>query len=220
MVRNFRYPMMLLAVLAAGACGGHGSRTAPEDPIQAVAPSPVPVGSLAGTNVLLLTAGGIVFGDSVAALDTQQTALLDAANAALDTALRRDAREVTWLGIAEQRRMIRRNPTFDINPDRLPTAFLLSTRAAQVPDPLWADIRTLAALGNARFALVPAAVRITGAPDAYAAVLVMAIVDARTGVVLWRGRTDGPRAASPAAALARAASALVPSLLQPAAPRP
>ncbi len=205
---------MMLAVLALSACGGHSSRAVPEDPISAIPPAPLPVASLAGSNALLLTVGGLVFGDSVLGLDAQQTALLEAANAALDTALRRDAREVTWEGLAEQRHAMRRNPTIEVDPDRLPTSYLVSSRASQVPDPLWADMRLLGALTNARFAIVPAAARIAGSPGAYAASYVMVIVDARTGTVLWRGRTDGGRAASPVAAFARAASLLVPNLLQ------
>ncbi len=228
MIRNFRNAMMLLAVVPAVSCRGHAARTQPQDPIEAIPQGPLPVGSLAGSHALLLTVGGMVFGDSVLALEAQQTALLDAANAALDTALRRDAREVTWDGLPEQRHTVRRNPTFDIDPDRLPTSYLVGGRVQQVPDPLWSDIRTLAALANARYAIVPAAARIGGAPEAYRASYVLVIVDARTGAVLWRGRTDGGRAATPAQALARAAAAVVPNPLQvqpttppaPAAVRP
>ena len=99
--------MVLPALLAAVSCRGHAARTAPADPIEAVAPAPLPVGSLGGTNVLLLTVGGVVFADSAALLQPRTDSILAGANAALDTALRRDAREVTWEGLAEQRHVMR-----------------------------------------------------------------------------------------------------------------
>src|SRR5512140_3184966 len=100
MLRNFRNPMMLAVALAAVSCRGHSASTVPEDPIAAVPAAPLPVGSLAGTNALVLTVGGLVYGDSVLELESQASALLEAANSELDTALRRDAREVTWQGLA------------------------------------------------------------------------------------------------------------------------
>lgn len=204
---------MLLALLAVPACAHKPSATVPQDPVSAVSVAPLPVGSLAGSSALVLAVGGIVFGDSVQALEAQRTGLLAAANAILDTALRRDAREVTWEGLPEQRRLTRRNPNLNIDPDRLPTSYLVGTRVAQTPEPLWSDIRMLAALVNARFAIVPAAVRIAGTPGAFTASYVLVAVDARTGVVVWRGRSDG-HGITPEAALARAAAAAVPNPLQ------
>jgi hypothetical protein len=175
--------------------------------------SPVPVGSLSGANVLLLATGALVSGDSATVFLDRRGALLEAANAALDTALRRDARQVTWIGLAEQRRALRRNPAMRLDPDRLPTSFLVSPQVSEVPDPLWSDIRLLAALTDARFALVPAAVKVGGAPGAVTASLVLVAVDARTGRVVWRGRSESGAAATPEAALARAAAAAIPAVL-------
>jgi len=206
--------MMLPPLLAAVSCTPRSHATAPLDPISAVAVSPLPIGSLGGAKALVLVVGGVVFGDSALALETQRTAILEQADAALDTALRRDAHDVRWEGLPEQRDVTRRNPALDIDPDRLPTAYLVSMRIDQVPDPLWSDIRTLAAMTDARYAIVPAAVRIAGAPGAFRASYVLVAVDARTGAVVWRGRSDGASAATPAAALALAASAAVPNPLQ------
>lgn len=208
---NYSKAIVLLATLALSACGPrHADESAPQDPLLAIPIAPLPIGSLAGSSALLLTTGAVVFGDSAQSLLPRRTALLEAANAALDTALRRDAREVTWQGLAEQRRMIRRNPAINVDPDRLPTSYLVAAEE-QVPEPLWSDIRLLAALTGARFAVVPAVVRINGTPAAPQATFAMVAVDARTGRIVWKGRAESRVAATTDAAFAAAAAALVPS---------
>src|SRR5689334_13053844 len=163
---------MVLAV-SATACGHHASRTTPSDPFAQIAVSHLIVNSLAGSNVMLLTAGGLLAGDSAPEVETRHGALLEVANSALDTALRRDAREVTWLGLEEQRRAARRNPTLGLEPDHFATQYLFDPRVGRVPDPLWAQLRTLAAVTSARYALVPAGVRIDRAAGAYTATYIL-----------------------------------------------
>ncbi|MEK6768902.1 MAG: hypothetical protein AABY85_07945 [Gemmatimonadota bacterium] len=159
-----------------------------------------------------MAVGGIVVGDSsdrLAEIDARRLALIEVANAALDTALRRDAREVSWMGLPEQRRAARRSPTLGVDPDRLPTVHLAGPRVQRVPEPLWSGIRTLVAMTGARMAIVPAVVRITGHPGALTAEYVLVVVDARIGEVLWRGRVVGAASSTAEAALARAAGAAV-----------
>lgn len=212
MSRKLRNTMLLVGALLVAACGPRrASQAAPDDPIGALQVAPLPVGSLAGSSALVLVAGTVVFGDSTQGLLPRRAALLEAANAQLDTALRAGAREVTWHGLAEQRRAMRRNPALRIDPDRLPTSYLIAAPPhEQVPEPLWTDIRMLAALTGARFAVVPVAVRIAGTPVALTATYAIIAVDARTGRIVWRGRMEGRPAATPEAALAGAAAALVP----------
>lgn len=159
-----------------------------------------------------MAVGGIVVGDSsdrLAEIDARRLALIEVANAVLDTALRRDAREVSWMGLPEQRRAARRSPTLGVDPDRLPTGYLAGPRVQRVPEPLWSGIRTLVAMTGARMAIVPAVVRITGHPGALTAEYVLVVVDARIGEVLWRGRVVGVARSTAEAALARAAGAAV-----------
>ena len=78
-----------------------------------------------------------------------------------------------------------------------------------MPDPLWAELRTLAGLTGARMAVAPAAARITGRPGAYIVSYVLVVVDTRVGQVVWRSRSTGSPAATPEAAFASAASAAV-----------
>lgn len=213
MRRNRKTAILLLTLCATAACGPKRPDDArPEDPFAAIPVMPIPVGSLAGSSALLLVTGTVVFGDSVGDLDGRRSALLEAANAALDTALRAGAREVSWQGLAEQRRVARRNPAMGIEPDRMPTSYLINA-AEQVPEPLWSQIRTLAALTGARFAVVPAAVRIAGTPGALRAEYALIAVDARTGRIVWRGRSESAASASAELALTRAAHAAVPSAL-------
>jgi hypothetical protein len=186
------------------------------DPFAAVPVSVVPVAAFAGANVLLLTVGGVIVGDSASPLpdlDARRTALLGAAYAALDTAVRRDAREVTWMGVEEQQRIARRNPTLGLEPDRFATAFVIGLKVDRVPDPLWGQVRTMAAMAGARYALVPAGVKLTGVPGALTATYVLVLADTRTGLVLWRGRVPGRPAASAEAALALAAGSAIPTPL-------
>jgi hypothetical protein len=199
-------------MLAPG-CGGHrADRTHPTDPFVSVQVAPLPVGSLSGSNVLLLAVGGVVVGDSGSSLpelEGRRTALLESANAALDTAVRRDGREVNWMGLPEQRQAARRNPTLGLDPDRFATAYLVDAAAASVPDPLWGQIRSLAAITGARFAVVPPGVRIGGSSGALVASYIMVVADARTGAVIFRARATGRPAATPEAALASAAATVI-----------
>lgn len=204
-----------MSAIAAAACGGrHPNAATPVDPFAQIAVTPLSVGELAGTNVLLLTTGTLVAGDSAHPLPDvalRKTALLAATNAALDTALRRDGREVTWLGLEEQRRAARRNPTLGIEPEHFATQYLFDPRVMQIPDPLWAQLRALAAVSSARYVFVPAAVKISGEPGAFTAAIIMVLADARSGRVMVRTRAQGPVAATPEAALTLAAGTLISS---------
>lgn len=208
-----RNVVLLLSCLAATACGGRRARDVhPVDPFARIAVSPLAVGELAGTNVLLLTAGMMVVGDSSQPLpdiDVHRTRLLAFANTTLDTALRRDAREVSWLGVEDQRRAARRNPTLGIEPEHFATQYLFDPMVQRIPDPLWSQVRSLAALTSARYVMAPAAVKIGGTPGALTAAYVMVLADARSGRVLARTRAQGPAAATPEAALTLAASTVV-----------
>jgi hypothetical protein len=192
-----------MSLVSVASCGHHQARVTPSDPFEQIAVSRLVVGSLAGSNVLLLTVGGLLVDD------TTSSQLLGYANAALDSALRRDAREVSWLGLEEQRRAARRNPTLGLDPDHFATQYLFDPRVDHVPDPLWAQLRALVAVSSARYALVPAGVKISGAAGARTAAYVLVLVDARAGTVLSRLRAQGTPAATGEAALRAAAGTVI-----------
>ena len=225
---NCRYSVMIVACLVAAGCGGrHRSSTSPNDPFTRIPVSQLPVASASGSNVLLLAVGGLVLGDTtpLPELEGRRSALLATANAVLDSVLRESVREVAWQGLDEQRGAARRNPTLGLAPDRFATAYVIGSAVAKIPDPLWGQVRTLAAITSARFAVIPAGARLTranGADGGYRAEYVLVTADTRSGAVLWRGRAVGRAAATPEAALASAAATVIASPLQspPVQPRP
>ena len=198
---------------SAAACGHHASRVETSDPFERVAVSHLIVASLSGSNVLILTSGGLLTGDSVPDAEPHRNEWLAFSNAALDTALRRDAREVTWLGLDEQRRAAHRNPTLGLDPDHFATQYLFDPRVERVPDPLWAQLRSLAAVSSARYALVPAGVRIKGSAGSLTAAYILVLADARSGFVLSRIRAQGVPSTTAQAALTSAASTVIASPL-------
>ena len=169
--------------------------------------------ALVGRSVLLLPVGALVLSDSAARnadLVARQFALKTTAGSVLDSALRRRAPAVTWLGLAEQRRALRMAPALGIEPERLEASYLMSPRVEALADPLWAQLRTLSSMMNTSLALAPAAVRLDQSGGTYSAEYVLVVVDCREGQVEGRGRVPGPQAATPEAALAAAAAAAVP----------
>jgi hypothetical protein len=195
------------------ACGGaRSSQPTPDDPFATNPPSALSVAPLSGQNALLLTVGALVLGDSLrplVELEPRRAELLALANAALDSALRRDAREVTWYAPAEQRRAARGAPTLNLQPDNFHAPYLADRRAAAIADPLRAQLRGMAALTGSRIAVVPAALRLHGPPDALTATFIMVAVDTRLGSVVWRGRVSGTPQADAARAIASAAALVI-----------
>ena len=213
MSRNYRYTIALLSLAIVAGCGRAPRPATPEDPFQAIGIAPLPVEALAGGSVLILPVGALVLSDSAALspdLVARRYGLAAAAGVALDSAFRRGAPAVKWLGLAEQRRAIRMAPALGIEPARLETDYLLNPKVESMVDPLWAQLRTLTALMDTRTAVAPAGVRIDRRGGAFTAEYVLVLVDPRSGKVLGRGRTVGSAAATPEAALASAAAATVP----------
>ncbi len=156
--------------------------------------------------------GGLSLGDSTGTLpdlEPRRGALLQEANSALDTAVRLTGRGVTWMGLEEQRRAARRNPTLGIEPDQLATAYLVGSTVDRVPDPLWGQVRSLGAITGARFAVVPAAVRVSGTSGAFTASYIVVVADIRTGNVMFRARATGRPMATAEAALVSAAGTVI-----------
>lgn len=216
MLRKCRYDVAMVMLMAATACAGRTSpRGAPDDPFATTPEAGLPMGSLAGQSALLLPTGGLVVLDSTGALpgvSARRVALLAFANVAVDSAVRRDAREVRWFGLAEQQRVARGAPALALDPEHFSTAHLLDRRVLYAADPLRAQLRTLAGLTNARLAVAPTAVRLkegSGGGGELMAEILWAAVDARLGTVVARGRASGLPAPSAEAAISSAASRLV-----------
>jgi len=213
MSRNYRYTIMSVSMLCVVGCGRSQRPTVPENPFKAIGIAPLPVEALAGSSVLILPVGALVLSDSAALnadLVARRYGLASEASATLDSAFRRGAPSVTWLGLVEQRRALRMAPALGIDPARMETDYLLNPRVESMVDPLWGQLRQLTALMTAQTAVAPAGVRIDRLAGAYRAEFVLVLVDARSGKVLGRGRMQGAPAATPEAALSSAAAATVP----------
>ncbi len=209
-----RVTIAILAALAGSGCGAPPKPLTPQDAFRLTALAPLPADALAGSSVLLLPVGDLVLTDSAGvspALAARAWSLRGVAEAALDSALKARAPGVVWLGLAEQQRALRMAPALGIEPARLDTRYLLDPRITSMVDPLWSQLRALMGLTNARAALAPAGVLLDRRGTEYTAEYVLVLVDPRDGSVVGRGRTVGPAAATPEAALAAAALATVPS---------
>jgi hypothetical protein len=203
-----------MVISAVAGCARSPRPTTPEDPFRAIGVAPLPAGALAGGSVLVLPVGALVLTDSAsrnADLVARQYALRAVAGALLDSALVQRAPSVTWVGLAEQQRALRLAPALGIEPARLETGYLANPKVESLVDPLWGQVRALAGMTNARMAVAPAAVRLDRRGSEYTAEYVLVLVDSREGTVLGRGRTQGPPAATPEAALAAAAAVAVPA---------
>lgn len=99
-------------------------------------------------------------------------------------------------------------PALGLEPERFETSYLLGARVTALADPLWSQLRTMMGMTGARLAVAPAGVKIERRAGAFIATYVLVMADARTGQLQWRGRTDGPPAATPEAALLAAAMAV------------
>ena len=177
---------MVLAALVG--CGGKSEKP-PEPP----KPSPylnLPMATpaLAGQKVAVLPltlavpdtalAGDSLLGSRVKVLAWADSMLLEA--------LMGRAPEVTWVGPAELRRVARRATGLAPDPDRLGHAILRDPTFKMVPDPLRSQLRTLVALVDARYCLVPTAAVFLKEPDGRIKTeMMLVLVDARTGSPGW-----------------------------------
>jgi hypothetical protein len=117
--------------------------------------------------------------------------------------------EVSWLLPEELRRIARRAPGTVSNPDRMGQALLRADGLKRIPDPLFSQLRSLAAMSNARQVLVPAAVRFRRVVEGVRAEVVLVLTDTRSGALLWRS-TPFAVAATPDAALSAAMAKILP----------
>lgn len=206
---------VVTVLVGLAACGGKPESLQTPIPAPTI---PLPTAGIASARVPVLPLTLIAAEDSLGWTTKlgDRTAALAAADSVLGTLIRARSPEVNWVLPDELRREARRSPTFATNPDQMGTAILRAEKLEMVPDPLRAELRTLVALADARYALVPAALvyrRTVGSTDPQMATaeLTIVLVDARLGRIGWRtvARGDGT---DPWSALTRAVKALTPGL--------
>lgn len=202
---------LLMLALGLGACGG-------ATPPPAAGESRGAVPDLAGTRVMVLP--------------PQRVTLPGDAEAELKFALEGRAPAVDWVMPDELRRAAEASPGYDVLVDDLPVGVFERAEVRRVGDPLYGYLRRLAALVDARVALIPVRVRYRPAdpagpeeeePDPAAVPApgrveaAAALVSIVNGRVLWFGVAGGePGARTDPAALASALDALARTLGPPA----
>ena len=186
--RLFTASAIASAALIAGGCGG--------SPRVPVSNAPAPVPDLSGQSVMLLpvhpgpvpatvtTAPGDIRLDGVNELDAE-----------LAYWLKDRASNVKWVMRDAYERILARSPALNINPASLDVAIFRRAQVKRIGDPLFGDLKRLATITNARFALVPVAAENrpgTGVEVAYA------LIDTTFGDVIWFGVLAGENAAAAA----------------------
>jgi hypothetical protein len=123
--------------------------------------------------------------------------------------------EVTWVLPDEIEEVLDRSPAVQASTRGLPVSQFLTAEVRRVGDPLYGDLRRLAALVNADAALIPVQASLEAEPDADPTVrLWTALIETRTGRVLWFSVLDGEaREATDPRGLASAVDRLAASLL-------
>ena len=188
-----RKSLSLLVLAAVVGCGGGGSQT-PEPPKPSpLLNNPMATPVLAGQRVAVLPLT-LAVPDLALAGDTllgSRARVLPWADSLIGEALTGRAPEVTWVSPAELRRAARRAAGLATDPDHMGHAMLRDPVFKVVPDPLRSQIRTLVALIDARYALVPASLVFLKEPAGVKAELNLVLVDARTGSPAWRSVAVG-----------------------------
>lgn len=192
----------LCILLTAAACGGKKPPPGGVVPATAVAPM-----DLGGQRVLILpvqSASGLAFNREI---------ITDEIVAAIRA---RDTR-TQWVDPARLRRTLAGSPTFAPDPAALPNDRYEAHGQRRIQGGLADAVRRYMALTEARLVVIPrSATLIT--PDSGAAFLRLnaAVVDARTGFVVWWGEADGvPAAPDDRALITTAATALAARLVVP-----
>ncbi len=182
--------MALFAGLALG-CGGQ--QPAAETGAAPQAPAARPLAPLATQAVALLPAQYLRRGDSTSAAANlgpapQVLASLDSAIAAELTA-RGTARQ--WIMADALARVAKRNPAFTSDPHALSAESLRAGVRRTHPrlgEPLASQMRSMVALTEARYALIPVELRFEPMPaGATRAILRLVLVDARLAEIQWSG---------------------------------
>lgn len=235
-----RASSLVCAVCFAVACGG--ARTTPQ-PVTTVpgpatsAPAPGASASpataqgasapnagvlrrFAALNVIVLPTQSVASGDALGwrAASGGERVLIPALDAGIEAALA-ERGLTTWVYSSALQRAAKRNPTYVTDPSAIralePVRAVIRKPDDSFAEPFATQLRSLAGVSDARYALIPLELRLESIPNATSgrAVLQAAVVDARGSRVVWVGDVAGDAHASygPAvlASLARRVADLV-----------
>lgn len=229
-------PLLCLAV----ACGGAKQTPQPVSTAPAPATAPPSAGAsaipateqgaaspnagvlrrFAALNVIVLPTQSVASGDALGwrAASGGERVLIPALDAGIEAALG-ERGLTTWVYSSALQRAAKRNPTYVTDPSAVralePVRAVMRKPDDSFAEPFASQLRSLAGVSDARYALIPLELRLESIPNASSgrAVLQAAVVDARGSRVVWVGEVAGDAHASygPAvlASLARRVADLV-----------
>jgi len=193
----------LSCLLVFAACGG-GGQAAPGQPAPAVSVAAMDLG---GQRVLILpvqASSGVRFNRE------------EITNELVFALRERDTR-TQWIDPARLRRSLASSPNFAPDPAALPNDRYEVYGERRIQGGLADAVRRYMALTEARLVVIPRSAVLVS-PDSAPAFVRMnaAVVDARTGYVVWFGEADGrPAAADDRALIATAAAAMAARMVVP-----
>lgn len=206
-----------LCCVTVGACAGRKAAGAGAAPTTDVAPRrAAPLAVFRAQAVVVTPVQRLRAADAPAWGATDGRGPLAALDSAIATVAR--ARGVTgWSFAADVERQARRNPTMAPDPHALAIDELMASRAPeQLTGPLGSQLRAIVALGGQRFTLVPLELRwLRHADGRGAAVLRVALVDARMSRPMWTGEVHSAPADTYSRALLDGVAAHLVDLIAP-----
>lgn len=176
-----RRTFALACALALSACGA--KPPAAQGPAAPVAVAPMDLG---GQKVLILpiqASSGLGFNRED--MTTELVAALQA----------RDSR-TQWVTPERLRRSLRQSPNFAPDPAALPNDPYMVNGTRRIGGALWNAVRRYMALTEARVVIIPRTASMVTDSAGARVRMNTAVVDARTGVVVWFGEADGQSAAA------------------------
>lgn len=165
--------------------------------------------ALVGQPIPVLPATYIISDGKVEGIPAGRAAQLAWADSVIGEALEMRGPEAKWLLPAEVRKVARRAPGMVTDPDQMGQAAMRFEGLKKVPDPLFANIRSLVAMTGSRYVMIPAAFRFSQTAEGVRVEATLVLADARNGLIPWRS-SPVATAATAGAALAATIARILP----------
>jgi hypothetical protein len=182
----------LIILLTAGGCAG-GAAAGGAEGSASTAPSR-PLAALVAQRIVVAPVHRVAEGDALgwAAAIPRQRDWMRGLDSAITLELGARGLARAWVYPDALVRAYERNPAFAPDPHRLAAGPLVGVakidNEQRLPDPLASQLRTLVAMHDGRFVLLPIQVTFEAAPEGGGrAVLRVALLDARAAEVTWLG---------------------------------
>ena len=177
-----------------------------------------PLATFAAQRVAVTPAQRLRLADSAAwgAQVASPRAYLGVLDSAFSAALAARGLRGAWALPEDVVRAARRNVAYAADPHALAVNALIPRRTPapeDITEPLASQLRTLVALADARYALVPVELRFEKGAGAGRAVVHLALLDARAAQVTWSGDVASDTASTLSPALAASAATRVADLI-------